>query len=156
VAGTFRLLALLRVRRIVEDRKKRDFGAAVMELTRARAAQQAEEDALRRAQDDYNECAVGAVGIEVLRLHEAFILKHRIELGYKQLQVRDAQREVESKREELMEATRQREVVDKLHEKFRRREEYERNRQEEKALAETAIGQYARRLRASSEGDGHE
>ncbi len=152
----FKLAAVLRVRKILEKQKKREFGEAMSALMRARSEKVAELRALKSAQDEYNRRAQKDVNIQELKLHETHILSRRIEVKFKDMQVRDAERSLEEKRRELMEVTRNREVVDKLHERFRRRVEYELNKEEEKQLGEIALGRFVRRRAQATAGGGNE
>jgi flagellar protein FliJ len=154
VASKFRLAAVLRVRRLIEGQKKQAFGAALGELSRCKADREDVTRSLGDQQDEYNRYAGVGVGIEQLRLRQAFLLKCRMDLRFAELAVAEAEDEANERRDALVEATRDREVVEKLEEKFIERATYERNKETEKQLAEIALGRFAMRARAVGSGGG--
>jgi flagellar export protein FliJ len=141
----FRLAALLKVRRLIEERKMEEFGRAVTALTRATAAQSEAEADFAGEQDAYNDAAAANAPIDELRLRESHLQVARDLVRRLELAAAAARRALEAKREELLAAQRDREVVEALHEKFRSRAAYEANQQAEKQLAETAINRFLRR-----------
>lgn len=154
MAKKFRLAAVLRVRELIEDRRKREFGGAMGELVRARGERDLERATLAATQDEYNRRAEHATGsIEFLRLWQAYLVARRMELHLKEGVVREVEQEVDRRRNVLMEATRDRKAVEKLHERFLVRRQYEFNREAEKQLAETALNRFVRRKITAGRGD---
>ena len=144
MAKKFKLAALLRVRRIMEDKKKREFGDALREWIAATRERDEINRQIEAAQQAYNEHAVGGITIDELRLRETHLMTLRQNLLMQEVVILQAAQKRDWVREELIEATRRRQVVEKLKEKFTIRVNYEANKQAEKQLAETALLRFAR------------
>ena len=125
----FRLQAVLRHRKAIEQEKQRDLAVAVARFAELEAQLKALESSMRETNDDVRRNRLTG------RLDVAFITAHRrFQLGMQRkalelaTRMAAAQRDVDAARAALAEAAKQRMVLDKLREKqhARWREELER------------------------------
>jgi flagellar export protein FliJ len=148
VVKKFRLAALLRVRKLREEQKLREFGEATQALERGRAQRTAAAAELAREQDAYNRATEGGESVQDLRVRETYLQVCRERLRRADQQVAELVQAREAKLNELTLATRNREVVDSLRERFEDRVAYEMEKTAEKQLAETALDRFVRRSRS--------
>jgi flagellar FliJ protein len=133
------------VRRYCESRereKKREFGEAVAayEEEKRRLLRLCEEE--QQHKDALREELEGNCDPSRIKAFEAYLehLYHAVrEQG---LRVEEARRFMEEKRRDLVEATKERKIMDKLYERYRDRYLYELRREEQSFLDEIAGGRY--------------
>jgi len=143
MAEKFKLAAVLRVRQLLEEKQKTAFGAALARLTQEEAERRRQEMFLGGQETEYNRSARDSVSVAQLRLREAYLIHLRQRLKAQEAAVEKARGEMDVQRNKLIEATRDRQAVEVLYEKFRKRADYEAAKQNERLLADANIGRFA-------------
>lgn len=145
MAEKFKLAAVRRVRQLLEEKQKAAFGAAMARLTQEEAERRRQQSYLEAQELGYNRSAQGEASAAHLRLREAYLLHLRQRLKAQGAVVEKAKTEMETQRAKLIEATRDREAVEVLYEKFCKRAAYEAAKQDEKMLTDANISRFATR-----------
>jgi len=140
----FRFETLWRVRHLIEDKLQRELGVIQAELNQAllkkERTTQSFADEHRQLAEDMQK-GLPAQDAQLRRQH----LDALTEQGMmNDLEIIDAKSRLEVKRQEVLEATRSRKVMDRLREKFQAQQTYEENREEDKELGETALNRFLR------------
>lgn len=147
----FRLESIRRLRAGVEREKRREFAAAAAAYNRerhelVRLEREAEEKrgALRKELD-------GPCRLEKLRNMENYLLRLQETVVAQRQRTEEAWHFMEVKRRELVEASRERKVMDKLRERQLEEYLYELAREEQSFLDEVAGGRFVARAQGAEE-----
>ncbi len=134
----FRLESLRRLRAAREEERKRTFAAAVKFYRKELERLEELKDRERKAREELAErLASGSVREEILGLRD-FLEGMAVSIKSQEDRVEEARVRMEEERRLLVEATRERKVVDKLHERALMRYRYEVSREEQGFLDEVA------------------
>lgn len=134
----FRLEPLRRLRAAQEEERKRAFGAAVKLYHRERDALRTLEDREREARRRLiGELAAGCPA-EVAAVFSEFLRGNSARIRVQAERTEEARMRMEDERRLLVEASRERKVVDKLRERALERHIYETSREEQGFLDEVA------------------
>lgn len=119
----FRLESVLRVREIEEDKKKREFGAAMQNLHREEQELGRLGTTLLDHERTMESRAKGRVSARDLRNNFNYARALDGKILFQKKRVKDKKKIVDSKRSELAESTKRKRILERLKERFR--EEYE-------------------------------
>ncbi len=143
----FRLKKVLKHREIVENLKKEKLGKAKSELKRERDLLRKMEDQRRRTREELKERRSVQISLPEALLYEAYLERVDEEVNQQVTKAAQLSQKVQKTREDLLQASQEKKVVEKL--KERREEEYtnELRRFEQGMSDEASINQFNRKLR---------
>jgi flagellar FliJ protein len=147
-AFAFRLERVREMRVRAEDEAKEELARAM--AVRARSEQLLVEAATRMqgARSAKLDATSGAVGIEQMLAHQAFVERSEREVQAAELELSRQDAEVAARRTALQEAARERQVLDQLKDKQERAHRREAERVESNQIDELALATHRRRSAA--------
>jgi flagellar FliJ protein len=133
----FQLDAVLRHRKMIEEQRMRELGAAQAEMAKMEAELRSMDETTRGVTDDLRDNRLtGKLDMAFLAAHRRYVLamqRKAMELAQRMAQ---QQQVVDAARRALAEAAKQRKIMDKLKERQQERWKTEQSRKESEQLAE--------------------
>jgi len=151
----FNLDGVLRQRKLVEDQRRRAFGEVQRRYAAMEAELRAMDDEVKRATDDLRDNhLVGRISVDYLAAHRRFTMAMQRKALAHAERMSPVRSELEAARAALVEAAKQRRIMEKLREK--READWKANEARKDAAAMDEIGQQigTRLARAAGEDDG--
>ncbi|MCX7746998.1 MAG: flagellar export protein FliJ [Clostridia bacterium] len=113
----FKLQPLLNVKIQIEDSLKNEFGKAMLKLEQEKERLSLLEYERKELIGTFNERSAQGVMVKELREYTAYISHMKEKMDLQKENINAAQRNVDKCREELIKASREREIIEKLKEK---------------------------------------
>jgi len=135
---SFRLESVRRLRSAVEEERKRAFGAAVRLYHREREALRALIEREREARERLAEELASGCSAEVAAAFSEFLRGNALRIRAQAERTEEARMRMEEERRLLVEASKERKVVDRLRERALERHLYQASREEQGFLDEVA------------------
>ncbi len=142
----FRLQRVLEIKQTIEDVKRRNFNEArqLLETEQNKLADfKAKEISYR---DKLNKKRIEGASLEIIRMYYKFFSALSTMLQYQKRRIIAAQEEVDKRRNILLEAVRERRVLENLKEKKLLEYNYEANREEQNFLDEISMAGTIRKM----------
>ncbi|HPQ69732.1 MAG TPA: flagellar FliJ family protein [bacterium] len=143
----FRLEAVWRVRHLLEEKVKRELGELQAELTRLRQDRRDIDENILAEHRRVDLNLRDGMRAEDLQQAMYYINALHEKQGFAQLEEVDVRERLAEKRREYLAVSRDRQVIDRLRDKFLARRDYEENREQEKAVMEIALNRFLRAQR---------
>ncbi len=143
----FRLEAVWRVRHLLEDKVKRELGDLQAELMRVRQNRREIDESILAEHRRVDLSLHQGMRAEDMQQAMFYINALHEKQGFAQLEEVDVRQRLAEKRREYLVISRDRQVIDRLREKFLARRDYEENREQEKAVMEMALNRFLRAQR---------
>ncbi len=143
----FRLKKVLKHREIVENLRKEKLGKAKSELKKERDLLRKMEDTRRRTREELKERRSNLISLPEALIYETYLERMDEEVGLQTTKAVQLSQKVEKTRQDLLEASQEKKIVEKL--KERREEEYsnEMKRFEQGLSDEASVNQFNRKSR---------
>jgi flagellar FliJ protein len=143
----FRLKKVLKHREIVENLKKEKLGKAKSELNRERDLLRKMEDQRRRTREELKERRSDRISLPEALIYEAYLERMDEEVNLQTTKAAQLSQKVKKTRKDLLRASQEKRIVEKLRE--RRQVEYtnELRRFEQGISDEASVNQFNRKLR---------
>jgi len=145
MAKKFKLEVIWRVKHRLEENLKRELGQILMELTQARHRRRRLEEKSAAERAELDERMMTGIMVNDLLTREAHLQALREMGALAELEIADVLKRLEQVKTRLFEATKERKIMDKLRDRFRRQQAYLLQKEEEKNLAAVALDRYVRR-----------
>jgi flagellar FliJ protein len=142
---TFSLETLLRVRRQREELARRDFALALGERTRQEAVLSGIDEEAARARTGLSELVTGRFRLQKVLLYYRYLSGLKLERERGEEKLAELTRVTEEEREKLVQASREKKVVELLREKHYKRYLREADRLEQRELDDVVSSRAARR-----------
>lgn len=144
----FRLKKVLKHREIVENLRKEKLGKAKSELKKERDLLRKMEDTRRRTREEWKERRSNLISLPEALIYETYLERMDEEVGLQTTKAAQLSQKVEKTRQDLIEASQEKKIVEKL--KERREEEYsnEMKRFEQGISDEASVNQFNRKPKA--------
>jgi len=144
----FRLKKVLKHREIVENLRKEKLGKAKSELKNERDLLRKMEDTRRRTREEWKERRSNLISLPEALIYETYLERMDEEVGLQTTKAAQLSQKVEKTRQDLLEASQEKKIVEKL--KERREEEYsnEMKRFEQGISDEASVNQFNRKPKA--------
>lgn len=141
----FRLKKVLKHREIVENLRKEKLGKAKSELKKERDLLRKMEDTRRRTREELKERRSNLISLPEALIYETYLERMDEEVGLQTTKAAQLSQKVEKTRQDLIEASQEKKIVEKL--KERREEEYsnEMKRFEQGISDEASVNQFNRK-----------
>ena len=139
----FRLASVLRVREIEEDKKKREFGAAMQNLHR----EEQELGSLGRTLLDHERTmessAKGQVSVRDLQNNFNYARALDSKILFQKKRVKEKKKVVDGKRSELAESTKRKRILERLKERYHEEYEKEAAKEEQSTIDDITSVRYS-------------
>jgi len=141
----FRLKKVLKHREIVENLRKEKLGKAKSELKKESDLLRKMEDTRRRTREEWKERRSNLISLPEALIYETYLERMDEEVGLQTTKAAQLSQKVEKTRQDLLEASQEKKIVEKL--KERREEEYsnEMKRFEQGISDEASVNQFNRK-----------
>ncbi len=140
----FRFASVLRYREIIEDGKRRDFGVAMSHLQHQENTLRGIDASISGHEKETAEQSKGTVSVRELQNRYNYARKLDQDRERQEEEIARAQEEVEKRRVDLVDATKQKKIFEKLEERDRERHDRDSRKEEQTLIDELTTQRFAR------------
>lgn len=143
----FRLKKVLKHKEIVENLKKERLGKAKSELNKERDLLRKMEDQRKRAREELKERRSDRISLPETLIYEAYLERMDEEVGLQTTKAAQLSQKVKKTKEDLIQASQEKKIVEKLQERKQAEYTNELRRFEQGTSDEASVNQFNRKLR---------